>query len=126
MDQFEATGRMRVIRTPAGEVELRLRDAWLGLTLPCHPELGYPQGEKGVLSGKQFLRNRSGFTVPQNLAIEVLERERPEAAKGWRALGFPQEGQNFHFAEDEAEIVSGVARQQIIHVEDDMRGDPYR
>lgn len=124
-----ATGWIRIKeRPPKGEAPLWVLEAWIGLTLPCHPYCGYPDGEleRGVLSGKKASRNRRGFIVPQDEAIKILERERPSAAAYWREKGFPEHNKCFCFGEDEAEIVGGVTRQFIREVSDEMGGHPDR
>ena len=118
-------GLIRIIKTPRGEAPESIREAWVGLELPCHPTLGFCDGH-GLLSGKPLEKRQYAFRVPQTEALEILHGSNPVAATWWRAHGFPQEDQCFGFAEDEAEIIRGVRRQSIIHVEDDMQGDPYR
>ena len=128
-DKKSTTGRIKIVKVPAGEAPIEVRKAWVGLILPCDPYLGYPDNasERGVLTNKKRDRNRCGFSVPQDQAIEILEKEHSEAAAWWKAHGFPQDaGSRFGFAEEEGEIISGVTRQQIIEVTDEMQGDPNR
>ncbi len=123
------SGYVKIVKVPNGEAPLDVRKAWVGLVLPCDPYLGYPDNdlERGILSGKKAARNRCGISVRQDLAIEILEKERPEAAAWWKANGFPQEaGSRFGFAEEEIEIISGVTHSKIIEVTDEMQGDPGR
>lgn len=125
----KAAGRIKIVKIPAGEAPAKIRGAWVGLILPCDPYLGWPTSDgpdRGVLSGKEAARNRCSFSVPQDEAIRILEESAPEAAAWWREKGFPHSGECFGFAEDEAEILSGVTRQKIIHVDEEMRGDPNR
>src|SRR5262245_31416390 len=112
---MEATGRIRIVRVPEGEAPLEIRQAWVGLVLPCDPYLGYPAsgGEQGVCTGRKSARNRYGFGVPQDQAIAVLDIENPQAAAWWRTQGFPRGDERFCFAEAEAEIISGVQRQRL-------------
>lgn len=128
MQTIESTGRIRITKVPDGEAPLVIREAWVGLVLPCDPYLGYPSGgfERGVLSKAEASCNRLGFSVPQNQALVILEQDRSEAAKWWREQGFPRAAQYFGFAEGEAEIVSGVVRQNIIEVTDEMMDNPNR
>ncbi len=110
---------------------LKFGEAWVGLVLPCDPYVGIPDSgiETGVLSSTPVgcpACGRSGFSVPQDQAIMILEQERPEAAAWWKSKSFPQVGNYFGFAEDEAEIVSGVSHQRLIEVADNMMGDPNR
>ncbi len=124
-------GQIRITKVPSGEAPLEIRKAWVGLVLPCDPYLGYPDDglDRGILSGKEVSRNRCGFSVPQDQAIEILEKEYPLAAAWWKANGFPQGGdKRFGFAEEEAEIISGVTRSKI-RLYDEMEGlwgDPNR
>jgi hypothetical protein len=129
MNTEERNGYIRIVKTPAGEAPLEIRKAWVGLVLPCDPFFGYPDSadpERGVVSGKAELRNRPGFSVEQDAAIAILERHAPEAAEWWRGFGFPRSDCYFCFSESEAEIASGVTRQKIVHVTEEMMGDPNR
>ena len=128
MKKGRSTGVIKIIKVPAGEAPLKIRQAWKGLLLPCCHYLGFPDNglERGALSKKKASVNRYGFSVPQKQALKILEQEKPKAAKWWEENGFPQERQYFCFAENEAEIVSGVVPQQLIEITDEMRGDPNR
>ncbi len=128
MTDESATGRIRITKVPAGEAPFEVRRAWLWLTLPCEPYLGYPDGEfeRDAISDKERTHNRLGFSVPQDRAIITLERYRPWAARWWRRHGYPKLGECFCFGEDEAEIISGVTRQNLVEVTDDMQGKPSR
>ncbi len=113
---------------PYSEVPLHIREAWVGLILPCDPYLGYPDSgpECGVLSGTETSRNRCGFSVPQDQAITILGKKNPKAATYWKEHGFPKANEYFCFSETEARIVNGVTRQGITEVTDEMLGYPGR
>lgn len=120
------TGLIKIIKTPAGEAPLEIREVWVDMILPCGPILGYSGGpECGVLS-EESTQSRYSFSVPQEEAIAILERKSPETATWWREHGFPHDGQYFGFAEEEAEIIEGVTPQRIILVTEEMMGDPNR
>lgn len=125
-EQF--TGRIRIVRMPDGEAPAWIRDAWVGLILPCSPYMGYPDDgmSHGVLTGERNEANLSGFNVPQGQAIDLLELQRPTAAAWWRDHGFPKRNGLFQFGEECAEVVSGVTRQKIVQVQDDDQGNPFR
>jgi hypothetical protein len=109
-----ATGRIRIIKTPAGQAPEEIRRAWIGITLPCEPIVGYTEGiELGAVNHKPVPK-RYSFHVPQVPAIEALEFMVPEAAKWWREHGYPRSNGWFTFGEDEAEIIFGVIRQQLV------------
>ena len=122
----EATGLILVSRLPAGQAPIIIRTAWIGLILKCHPVLGYPDNnrETGVITGTR-IQPRIGVSVPQDLALAVLDREKPEAARWWRHRGFPCAGKYFGFAESEITIISGVTRQKLL-CWNDGEGGPYR
>jgi hypothetical protein len=124
----ESTGRIRIIKVPDGEAPYEIRQAWLGLTLPCDPFLGLPGSglDLGVLSLMPVEENRLGFSVPQEEALAILEKENPGAADWWKQQGYPQAEQRFGFAEEEAEIVKWVTRQRIIEITEEMMGNPDR
>ena len=103
-----------------GEAAPLVRSSWhLVPSLPCHPVLGYndeSRPEHGIISGRGLANSQYGFSVPQNLAVTALEAIRPLAAQWLRDRGYPHEGECFFFFEHEAEIISGVTRQEIIVV----------
>lgn len=127
MPSNEATGRIKIIKTPAGELPLKIREAWVGVILPCYPLLGYIYrgSEYGLLSGEKAHDKRRGVIVPQFKGMRVLDEERPELV-GWLASrGFPQPDGNFFFGEDEVEIISGVTLAPA-RVFDDMETGHWR
>jgi hypothetical protein len=129
MSDNEATGRIKIIHIPRGEAPLAIRRAWVGLELPCLPIMGYPDRgvrEKGVLTKEEVGRNVYGVSVPQEEAIAILAQRNSGAAAWWRSKGFPQKGAYFGFSQWEVEAVSGMRYQKIVHVTDEMMGDPDR
>ena len=124
-DTVTATGRIMIVRTPAGQAPEEIRQSWIGVTLPCEPIVGFSSGtEIGAVTG-ELVKKRYCFHVPQAPAIEALEQVAPEAAKWWRELGYPHPDMWFTFGEDEAKIIFGVIPQQLV-LWDEMDGDPYR
>ena len=133
MENVEATGRIRITKIPAGEAPLEIRKAWVGLVLPCHPYLGFPDSapDRGVLTGQSASCDSCGsygVSVPQDQAIDILAQFHPEAAAWWRQHGYPNPAPDdlFGFENDVIEIVSGVKHQQIIHVPEEAMGQPDR
>lgn len=127
---------IEIIKVPEGEAPEWVREAWVGLVLPCDPYVGHGQEpEKGVLSLKEcegIHRKRYSYAVFQKDAIRILRNYSPNAAAWWRIKGFPRStpGEDkFGFAEDEARVVHGVvSRQQSGIVYDDMetgRWEPW-
>lgn len=113
-----ATGTITITRRPKGEAPRWVRQAWVGLTLPCHPYVGFPDKglDRGVVSDTPVERNDYGFSVPQAEAIYALEvAHRSKAARWWKSQGFPQQSGCFGFSEDcvDPKSVKGVQRQQL-------------
>ncbi len=129
MPQQKATGIIRIVKVPSGEAPLEIREAWVGLELPCDPVLGLADiGHRiGAVSGKR-LPNQYGFSVPQKEALDILEQSKPAVAAWWRSRGCPRTDRYncFSFEESCAVVVSGVTRQTLVEVRDEDRGDPYR
>ncbi|HVV15121.1 MAG TPA: hypothetical protein VHD55_01850 [Candidatus Paceibacterota bacterium] len=122
----EASGRIRITKVPDGEAPLEVRQAWVGLELPCGPICGYgDEPPKGVLSNEPIKKNMYGFDVPQREALEILEASSPEAAAWWRTHGFPEGNDYFVFDRHWAEIISGVTMQEIT-VWDNMETGRYQ
>lgn len=118
------TGRIKIVKVPAGEAPLWVREAWVGVELPCFPDMGWVPA-KGALSG-QKIEVGSGVIVSQDEALKLLGIKNAEAERWWRNHGHPNENVNFVFREGDIEIVSGVTHRRIIHVTDEMQGDPFR
>lgn len=113
----ESTGLIKVVKTPAGEAPLWVRQALVGLVLPCNPVLGFHcDGERGVLSNEVSLLNRYGYSVPQDQVMAILEEKNFKIWVWWKGKGFPHQGEYFVFSEAEAEIVQGVTSQKINYV----------
>ncbi len=121
-------GHIKVICLPVGEAPYKVRKKWIGLVLPCDPFIGAPQGNtlRGVVSKKTTISFASGVSVPQDKAIEILEKWNRKAAKWFKDNGFPKPGEYFNFAEEEIQILDGVTRQEVVKVEDDDWGNPWR
>jgi hypothetical protein len=118
------TGSISIVRIPEGEAPLWVRQAWVGIILPCDPYSG-PSEDRGVLSGKHS-KTRSDFSVPQSEAIGLLEEHNPEAAKWWKRRGFPKGDECFGFSKSDAVILSGVVPPNVHQVTDEMMGDRFR
>jgi len=119
----KATGKIKIVKLPAGSAPKWVRRAWVGLELPCFPiagHLGFRE-EKDALSGKPVNdgRSRSVVVVPQDEALEILRGRNPRAADWWESRGFPHpmsSGERyFCFGEYEVEFISGVKHQKIEH-----------
>ncbi len=119
MTQTEATGRIRIKTVPSGDAPLEIRQAWVGLVLPCYAMAGYDPGRARTLKGLELKLNPYGYHCPQDLALQVLDKRAPGAAAWWRSEGFPHSNKNFCFTLAEAEIISGVQMQKV-RVADDM------
>lgn len=88
--------RILVTSVPAGEAPEAIREQWVGLRLPLHPDTpGLSRAQTvGVVSGRPSLWRRllglktsgarSGYLVPFASAIDALSAKSPEAADWWR------------------------------------------
>jgi len=87
---------IRITSVPPGEAPVNVREAWVGLKLPLQHETPRRYLGSGVLSGPRStfqtlvhlftfrLKVQTGFVVPSLIAIEILERTQPNAARWWR------------------------------------------
>jgi len=112
---------VRIIATPPGEAPLDVREAWVGLLLPLVDEDSEARASltSGVLTGpKSFLstlgwllRGRAkrvnGYRVNALVAIGILEKHAPEAARWWQTHS-PSRSPNrlFMFHAEVCEIVA--------------------
>ncbi len=72
---------VKVVKVPAGEAPLHVRQAWVGTVFQAVGPREY--WEEGIVTGKDNPA-RLGYAVPQELAVEALERRNPAAADWFR------------------------------------------
>ena len=132
MSESQWTGLIKIVKMPEGEAPVWVRLAWVDLILPCDPILGF-RNEYGLLSHnrREFGKDdptRRNFAVPVPEAMVILAKHSPQAAAWWQEprQRYALKHHHFCFGEDEAEIISGVTIQEIIHVTEEMQGDPHR
>lgn len=114
---------IKIVKVPDGEAPEEIRKAWVGLILPCHPDVGHNDDrEKGALSCKENARNRYGYAVRQRDAIELLGYKNPAAAQWWKDHGFPQGDDYFSFYHMEVEEIAGTFRHTKITVREAVPG----
>ncbi len=103
-------GAIRTVITPEGEAPKHIRDAWVGVEIPC---LYFSPGDLdsyGILSGAMASPG-DVYVVLRGEAFTALERVNPEAVRWWRENGFPEETdsqQCFSFGGGEVEVIGGV------------------
>lgn len=122
---------IQIIDIPEGEAPQEIRKAWRGLVLPAYPFVGYGSSrERGAVTLGENNRNNYSYTVPQDKALEVLARSNPEAVLWWKENGYPKKGEKencFSFPCSIAREVCGKFEyQKIIHITEEMQGDPCR
>ena len=78
---------LRVIKTPAGEAPLQVRESWEGISLPFSLMKGVIG--RGMVSGT--LRGpRDFYGVEKRVAIDILRKKDPEAAEWFANALFPE------------------------------------
>ena len=96
-----------IVNIPRGEEPAYIRQAWLGIILPCSGKFSI-NGSIGVLSGKPMEDlGLDVFEVCENDALKILQRSQPTAADWWYTNDFPKDGCFFTFYEDEVEVLPG-------------------
>jgi len=124
------TGLIEIIKTPHGTWPLNIREEWVDITLRCYPNstrLHQCFTARGELNEKAHENpNPWGVIVPQDLAMNVLERERPFAFTYWVSQGFPERDKNFFFRMDEVRLIRGVTPPTMTLVTEEMDGQLYR
>lgn len=119
----ECTGLIMIVAVPKNDAPPWVRQAFVRLTLPCGPYLGYPNGPELDIISREKRPRRLVFAVPQSCAIEILRQDDPTAAKWLNDHGYPHPNEYFAFGEDEAVIVSGVTRQEPAGARGEGQGD---
>ena len=89
MEIGELVGSILIVNIPKGEAPEKVRRAWVGLELPCLFVVDDDTDTEEVLRGKPITPGRM-YIVPQNKAIQALERNNPEAGQWWRERGYPE------------------------------------
>ncbi len=111
--QREDLGVIRFISVPRGGAPLWVREAWIGVEVPClFSHDGVPLSASDTVRDVETgleVPDYPGYIVLQTHAIEALRQQSPKAAKYWRSLGFPyNECALFLFDHDSAEVVKPV------------------
>ncbi|MCX6716249.1 MAG: hypothetical protein NT077_04560 [Candidatus Taylorbacteria bacterium] len=97
-------GRMRIVKTPSGQVPVAIRNEWIGVEMPFL-EVGIPRGSVvGVVNGKK-VKPAQCFIVDQQEALNALRKKTPAAADWWNRMGFPWPLGQFTFNAECAEII---------------------
>lgn len=112
---------IRIVRPPAGEAPLWVREAWVGLDLPLIGErapksfigVGVLSGSKSYLGSLwQLLRGKvtrvTGYAVEASKAVGILAESNPSAAQWWQenAPHIIRPGRIFIFDEDACSLKS--------------------
>jgi hypothetical protein len=115
----EYTGRIRFIAAPRGQAPLWVREAWIGLVVPCSPFTNTPP--KGSLHEVEdgAAVSYECALVPQKAAVDALEQHNAQAAQWWRQNGFGSEfAPLFAFSSESFEVVEGVQKTKMIVYDD--------
>jgi hypothetical protein len=89
----DTIGTFTVEVAPEGDAPQWIKDAWIGITMPyqyrgtCHSQL----------FSKEKINSEPSYQVDSDVAIGELKKVRPDAAKWWKDLGFPEYGVVFCF-----------------------------
>ncbi len=94
---------IKIVATPPGQAPLKIREQWVGLSIPVAENLPADTVQMGVLGGKA--ENPNGYTVETEAAIQELEKKSPEAASWWRQNIIPELMPWLSFHRDVCEIV---------------------
>jgi hypothetical protein len=119
-------GHFKVTKVPQGEAPLWVREAWVGLTLPCGPVCGHLlDPEKGVRSGNQLSGSREVMPIPQKAALDILAEKDPKAAAWFRENCHLKDDAFLLFGMDEGEDVPGPGGKAVT-IWDDMETGTMR
>jgi hypothetical protein len=117
---------IKIVSLPHGDAPDWVRQAWVGCILPCEPECGHvpvyvqsvlpkPPEKGGHRPGVEFFNKLkepnqkvAGFSVDTKLALDVLRKKSPTAAKWFYDRGYPMDGKAFRFRADEAKVIEFV------------------
>jgi hypothetical protein len=104
----ESKGIICIVKTPAGDPPLELREKLVGLEIPAHYFISKATDLRGVASSRA-LPPAAVYAVLQTKFIEVLERRNPDYGGWYRSRGFPKPNECFAFYADEVVEVTPVS-----------------
>lgn len=131
---------------PEGTPPESVRKAWIGCVMPCYPECGHipvyaedvgRSRRKGPLTVTEFLalppaKKVEGYSVPQDIALQVLAVHSPITARWFEQNGYPHPDMDFRFRHDEVTVLRTMnLREQmtsgpIVRYDDMETGTPRR
>ena len=120
MSVYYAIGSIRFIKAPRGQAPLWVREAWVGLTIPCFPFIQIPQDGnlRGVEDG-EAMPSYECVLASQKEALDALGQHNEAAAHWWRQNGFGSDSAPpFAFDTESFEIVSSVHAAEMIVYDD--------
>ena len=118
---------IKITSLPHGDAPDWVRNAWIGCSMPCEPECGHiPQPVQSVLPPKRlsrllridrFLKHEApqkvaGYSVDTTVALVILRKKSPSAARWFYDRGYPKDGMAFRFRAEEVTVIETVPEGQ--------------
>jgi len=77
-------GKIRIVACPPGQAPEDVREAWVGLEIPLSTKQP-PAGAvfRGAVD-KAPIKDIEGYAVSRDVAVRMLRKKNPKAAKWWR------------------------------------------
>ncbi len=111
---------------PEGTPPESVRKAWIGCVMPCYPECGHipvyaedvgSSPRKGWFTVAEFLalppaKKIEGYSVPQDIALQVLAVHSPIAARWFAQNGYPKPEMAFRFERSEVNVLRTMNLQE--------------
>ena len=97
---------IKVVKIPNGEAPEKVREAWVGLTLPLafKDNINGCKNEIGLVS-QDFLPERDIAAVSEVEAMFILKKHDPEAAEWFKQQGIPRKERFLTFGIDEVKVL---------------------
>lgn len=113
IDENDYPNMIRIIKTPAGEAPIEVREAWVGIQLPASAP--FTDAARGAVS-YELQEPREVFAVPTRLALLYLLGQGKEDAAQWWHDNLPLGAliaSKLYFGTDEAEISEGFGTEGL-------------
>lgn len=114
MNESTKFGKIRIVRAPAGQAPLEIREKWVGVEMIC---LYHSNREQSTHHAEinPDPKAYEAFVVLQTHAICSLARSSPEAVSYWERNGFPtSEAATFMFDAQCAEVMAPPLECEVL------------
>lgn len=112
--------KIRIIKRPEGEAPEAVRDAWIGVEIPCIYCFSRPTPDVLVVGAVTGAKRDfcPSYAVFQIVALTLLGEVRPDAQKWWSDHGYPDREEGLFYFNVECAVPIGhiPTRDELLSV----------